>query len=158
MRNKRGPKIEPCGTPETACELADFVPPPQHYASYWLDSYVARSWYRGPGPGPWVLTWETDEVLNQMPFQSQKILHQSHSLLQVVATSHGLCWSMQTKQTCLVGSPTDNWIMGVAQQDGQIWACENVFLGLYSELTIGIWAGNLRETLPQATLEWVYTT
>ena len=34
---------------------------------------------------------EADEVLNQMPFQSQRILHQCHSLLQVVATNHGSC-------------------------------------------------------------------
>ena len=52
------------------------------------------------------------------------------------------------------GSPIDNLIVDDAQLDGQIRACENAFLGLYSVQTIGIWAVSLRETAPQATLEW----
>ena len=32
---QESPKIEPRGTPETACELADILPPTS--ASYWLD-------------------------------------------------------------------------------------------------------------------------
>ena len=67
----------------------------QHLVSCWLDSYVARSWCRGPAPGPWVLTLEVGEILSQMPFPSKRILHQSHSLLQVVATGHA--WFMLIK-------------------------------------------------------------
>ena len=44
------------------------------------------------------------------------------------------------------------WMM-LMQLHGWIWACENAFLGLYSVQTIGIWAGSLRETLPQVDLE-----
>ena len=45
------------------------------------------------------------------------------------------------------------WLEDDAQQDGQIWACKNAFLGLYSEPTIRIWAGSPRKTLPPVTLE-----
>ena len=38
------------------------------------------------------------------------------------------CWSVWTKKTSLVGSPVDNLIVDDAQQDGQIWVCENAFL------------------------------
>ena len=98
----------------------------QQSVSCWLDSYVARSWYRSPSPGPSVLTLEVGEVLDQTPFQSQRILHQSHSLLQVVVTSHGSCWSVWTKQTSLVGSPIDNLIVDDAQLDGQRLSCSRL--------------------------------
>ena len=150
---REDPKLSPEGLLKLHVNFQMLYHSLQQSVSCWLDSYVARSWYRGPSPGPSVLTLEVGEVLDQMPFQSQRILHQSHSLLQVVVTSHGSCWSMWTKQTSLVGSPTDNLIVGGAQQGGQIWAYENAFLGLCSEQTIGIWAWSSKETSPQAALE-----
>ena len=72
-----------------------------YFVSCQLGNYVARSWYRGPDPDPWVLKLTAGGVLDQMPFRSRKVLHQSHFPFHVFATSHGSCQSGQTKQTSL---------------------------------------------------------
>ena len=50
------------------------------FVSCWLCSCVARPWYRGPGPGPWVLALEAGVAHDWMPFKSQKILYWSFQL------------------------------------------------------------------------------
>ena len=112
-----------------------------------LVSCLARLWYSGQGPGPWVLTLKLVKYLIKCHFKVKEYC----TIISFTASSCcNWSWIMQTS---LIGSPTDNLIVGSVQQDGQMWACENAFLGLNSELTIGIWAGSPRETLPQATFE-----
>ena len=72
---REGPKLNPEGLLKLHVNFQMLYQSLRCFVSCWVDSYVARSWYRGPAPGPWVLTLEVGEVLDQKLFQSQKILH-----------------------------------------------------------------------------------